>query len=80
MARVDHELQPAVELDVNRLVIGGRSLCVESFEPLGDVVVRTPSRSRLLHHAARAQVRCGSGRAVYVYGEVEGRLLGVRAA
>jgi hypothetical protein len=80
MARVDHELLPAVEVDVNRLVVGDQSLCVESFEPLGDVLVRTPSRSRVLHHAARANVRCGSGRAVFLYGEAEGLLVGVRAA
>jgi hypothetical protein len=82
MVALERDLEPALELGVNRLVIGDESLCVEALEPLGDLPVFTPSGRRLLHHAAQVRVRCRSGRAVFVFGEsdVDGLLVGGRAA
>lgn len=82
MAKVERELEAAAQPEVNRLVVGEESLCIEDFEPVGDVWVQTPSRRCVLHHAARARVRCRSGRAVYLFGEAEpdGQLVGVRSA
>ena len=82
MARVEAELEAAEQPEVNRLVVGAVSLRIEDFEPVGDLWVQTPSRRCVLHHAARARVRCGSGPAVYLFGESEpdGHLVGVRSA
>ncbi|HET6794808.1 MAG TPA: hypothetical protein VFH45_10215 [Acidimicrobiales bacterium] len=82
MARVVEEFEVAEQPEVNRLVVGAQSLRIESFQPLGDIWVRTPSRRHRLHHAARAEVRCGADHAVYLFGESQpnGRLVGVRAA
>jgi hypothetical protein len=74
------ELEPATQPCANRLVVGTTTVKIESFQPLGDVEVDTPSGSRLLHHAASAQVRSRSGRAVYVFGEYAGGLMGAQAS
>lgn len=82
MATVEGELEAAEQPEVNRLVVGQESLRIEDFEPVGDVWIQTPSRRCVLHHAARARVRCRSGHAVYLFGEAEptGQLVGVRSA
>lgn len=82
MATVESELEAAEQPEFNRLVVGQESLCIEDFEALGDVWVQTPSRRCVLHHAARARVRCRSGQAVYLFGEADpgGELVGVRSA
>lgn len=82
MAKVDQELEAAEQPEWNRLVVGPESLRIEDFEPVGDLWVQTPSRRCVLHHAARARVRCRSGQAVYLFGEAEpdGHLVGVRSA
>ncbi|HET9732608.1 MAG TPA: hypothetical protein VFP54_08030 [Acidimicrobiales bacterium] len=75
MTRLDHDLQPAEQPDTNRLVVGDRSLKIEQFEPLGDVMVQTPSGTCCLHYAATARVLSSSGPAVVLFGEMSGHLL-----
>lgn len=74
------DLEPADQPSVNRLVVGSQTLKIESFEPLGEVDIRTPSGCRRLHHAAAAEVRCPGGRARYFFGELGGHLVGAREA
>ena len=78
MERRTQDLEPAEEYGVNRLVVGGVALKVESFEPLGQVSVDTPSGPVTLVHAAAAECRCLAGTAVYVFGECDGHLVGAR--
>lgn len=77
-ASLKGELEPADQPEVNRLVIGSLTLKIEHFVPIGDVRVDTPSGCQVLHHAATAEVRCAAGRAEYVFGELQGHLVGAR--
>ena len=77
-ASLKGELEPADQPEANRLVVGSQSLKIEHFVPLGDVRVQTPSGCQVLHHAATAEVRCASGRAEYLFGEIQGHLMGGR--
>lgn len=79
-ARVDRELEPADQPNVNRLVVGSETLRIERFEPVGDLQVRTPAGRRTLRHAATVAGRGSAGPATYVYGEHRGHLVGVRSA
>ena len=79
MERISQNLEPAEQPSVNRLVVGRRSLKIESFEPVGRVSVETPSGFVTLDHAASAQCRTGQSYATYVFGEIGGRLFGARA-
>lgn len=79
MELLSGELEPADQPDVNRLVVGSQTLKIESFKPLGEVDLQTPSGSRRLSHAASAEVRCQGGHAVYLFGEFAGHLMGARA-
>ena len=79
MERTTQDLEPAEELDVNRLVVGGVPLRVESLEPLGQVSVTTPSGCVVtLLHAASVECRCPAGHATYLFGERDGHLVGAR--
>jgi len=77
-AKLQCELEPADQPSTNRLVVGSASLKIEHFVPVGDVSVDTPSGRTVLHHAATAEVRGASGRAVYLFGEHHGHLVGAR--
>jgi len=77
-AKLQCELEPADQPAVNRLVVGGASLKIEHFEPVGDVSVDTPSGRTVLHHAATAEVRSAAGPAYYLFGELQGHLVGAR--
>ena len=79
MRRSTQDLEPTSQPDFNRLVVGATAVKIEWFEPVGRIVVDTPSGRRVLSRAAVAEVRCPSGRAVYLYGERAGRLVGARA-
>jgi hypothetical protein len=78
MERKTQDLEPAEEYGVNRLVVGGVALKVESFEPLGQVSVATPSGPVTLAHAAAARCRGRAGTVTYLFGEHEGHLVGAQ--
>ncbi len=80
MERVTQNVEPAEQPSVNRLVVGDESLKIESFEPVGSVSVETPSGFVTLLHAANAECRGRQGWAIYVFGELDGHLVGARAA
>lgn len=79
MGLVTQNLEPANQPEANRLVVGAEHLKIEWFEPLGDVAIQTPSGTQLLHYAATAECRCRAGKAVYLFGEQNGHLVGARA-
>ena len=58
MGLVTQNLEPADQPSVNRLVVGAEYLKIETFEPLGDVAIRTPSGTQVLRYAATAECRC----------------------
>lgn len=79
MGLVTQDLEPADQPSVNRLVVGAESMKIEHFEPLGDVAIQTPTGTQVLRYAATAECRCRAGRAVYLFGEKDGHLVGARA-